>query len=485
MDIPPNSSLEFTLISLLLPHTPYLLMPVHPQRFMALLSLPAKDPARPHPALLHIMFTEAVLILERGTPPPKVPRPPYSLFPNVFTPPMPILPTNLDALRHHMKGTAPLLLERARLELDNGIRMVDRPFDLVRAAVGIARHLYSLGRFIEGWNIPVSRLIISCGLNRLTGNHISPPPDRYPSPPNGINPLPKPHPPVDNSQRSGSIQHMIAPDGCQYPVLRMRPVILPPARDEIEVAERNATFWAAKMQDWAAGVGWGWSIAMADEECTTEWPWGNGVPEPKTSAAIGRPDLRNGIRELYNSRGMGHTAMFPETTYTLAIKSVAILHRASQYVPFALSLAHLTTSLFDLPIASRPISNGRPSHIPPMGPIQEVERAIHSLRDHIPPIFAYRPGSDTHSNGSGSISPDGSIIEGYDSFNDPWFVLLHANLYTAEMMMWKEMAYHQVGAYERAVGCARALVLFVRHMRPEHWVHVGKSLSSLHYMSTS
>lgn len=326
LDIPPNSTLEFALISLILPYTPYLLMPVHPQRFLTLLGLPANDPSRPHPALLYIMFTEAVLVLERGTPLPKAPRPPYSLFPQACIPPMPHLPTDLEELRRHMAGRAPLLLERARTELDNGIRNVDRPFDLVRAAVGIARHLYSLGRFIEGWNIPVSRLTISCGLHRLTGNYTSP--DGYMQSPSGLtNPMPASYAHADKYPRP--IQHMKSPDGSTFPILRMRPVILPPARDEIEVAERNATFWAAKMQDWAAGVGWGWTIALADEECTTEWPWGNGIPEAKSSAGISRPDHRSGIRELYDMRGMGHT-VFPETTYALALKSVALLHRASQ-----------------------------------------------------------------------------------------------------------------------------------------------------------
>ena len=128
------------------------------------------------------------------------------------------------------------------------------------------------------------------------------------------------------------------------------------------------------------------------------------------------------------------------------------------------------------------MANGSPSHIPPLPAIQEVEKAIRTLRDCIPAIFNYPPPA-SHSNGSGSISPtDGSFIESYDSYNDPWAVLLHANLYTAEMMMWKEMAHYQVGAYERAVGCARAMVVFIRHMRPEHWVHVGMSFTIQSYV---
>lgn len=326
-DIPPNSSLEFALISVILPHTPYLLMPVHPQRFMALLGLPPNDPSRPHPALLYILFTEAVLVLERGTPPPKTPRPPYCLFPQIYPPYNPSQSINTQAVLQHMRGRAPSLLERARTELDNGIRNVDRPFDLVRAAVGIARHLYSLGRFIEGWNIPVSRLVISCGLHRLTGN-FTPPDGCNPSPPGHTDPIPKPYAPAHHYPPPS--QAMITPDGSHYPILRMRPVILPPARDEIEVSERIATFWAAKMQDWAAGVGWGWSVSMADEECTTEWPWGGGIPEPRMLVAMGQPCHRFGIRDLHDPTSITHAMPIPETTYTLAMKSVALLHRASQ-----------------------------------------------------------------------------------------------------------------------------------------------------------
>ena len=48
----------------------------------------------------------------------------------------------------------------------------------------------------------------------------------------------------------------------------MRPVVLPPTRDEIELAERVMTFWAVKYQEWEMSVGWGWSVSLADEECT-------------------------------------------------------------------------------------------------------------------------------------------------------------------------------------------------------------------------
>ena len=298
-EVPPHSSLEMALVQLVLPHTPHLMIPLHPQRFIAQLSLSSGDPGRPHPALLYILFAEAVNILEKHVPAPKPPRPPVSIFPQLLTPPMPSPPdyTNLLPI---VQGMGPVYLERARKELDNGIRNVDRPFDLVRASIGIARYLYAMGRFIEGWNIPVSRLLISCGLHRMSGAFVAPDGDgvhhdSMDSTGNSVasgeihidtitnanaktDPyLPLPYPPAH--QYINTSTYMTGPDGRKYPITRMRPVIIPPPRDEIELAERVMTFWAAKMQDWEAGCGWGWSLSMADDECTTEWGWGWGSVE--------------------------------------------------------------------------------------------------------------------------------------------------------------------------------------------------------------
>jgi hypothetical protein len=267
-EIAPNSPLEHALINVVLPYTPHLLIPVHPQRLLALITLPPTDPRRPHPALLYILFAEAVRILENHKPRPELPRAPATLFPQNFSPPMPSTTTEPSYILTHVQGASLSLLERARTELDHGIRTVDRPFDLVRAAIGISRYLYSLGRFVEGWNIPVARLLVSCGLHRMTGNIVRP--DNAP-----VEFLPQPYPPAH-----AYAQPLAA---TPYPVLRMRPVIVPPARDEIEMAERNLTFWAAKSSDWAAGLGWGWTTGMADDECTTEWPWGWGSVEVSDS----------------------------------------------------------------------------------------------------------------------------------------------------------------------------------------------------------
>jgi len=267
-EIAPSSPLELALINIVLPYTPYLLMPIHPQRFLALLTLPPTDSQRPHPALLYILFAEAVTVLEQKIPLPVLPRQPPSLFPQSFSPQMPSPPNDADYILQHVSGMALPLLERARSELDSGIRNVDRPLDLVRAAVGIARHLYGLGRFIEGWNIPVSRLLISCGLHRMSGNFIPPDDNDW-----EVEAMPKPYAPSYHYQSYSNASNP------NFPVLRMRPVIIPPARDEIELAERVMTFWSAKAQDWESGTGWGWTLSMADEECTTQWAWGWGSVE--------------------------------------------------------------------------------------------------------------------------------------------------------------------------------------------------------------
>ena len=271
--VPPHSALEQALIRIVLPHTPYLLIPLHPQRFLAQLTLPINDPGRPHPALLYILYAQAVKVLEIKIPANPLPPPPLRLFPQSFTPPMPRATVDDTWVLDHVRGMSENFLERARVELDHGIRNVDRMYDLVRASVGIARHLISLGRFIEGYTMPMARLLVACGLHRQTGNIV--PPDGGPLelPTDMPKPFASPyHHRHSNSdtanERSG-----------QYPVLRMRPVVLPPPRDEIESAERVMTFWAVKYEEWEMSVGWGWSVSLADDECTTMWPWGWGSPE--------------------------------------------------------------------------------------------------------------------------------------------------------------------------------------------------------------
>lgn len=340
-DVPPCSPLESALVNFVLPYTPYLLMPLHAQRFLGSIALPQSDTRRPHPALMYILFAEAARILEAKLPVPKPPPLPRSLFPSHVTiPPKPMSPADHAYMLAHVRGMSTALLERARTELDNGIRSVDRPFDLARAAVGIARYLYSLGRFMEGWHIPVLRLFVSCGLHRniATANRPLHVPD--------ISTSRSTHEQAYRYVQANSVNPALVAAADVVPTLRRRPVILPPARDEIDVAERVMAFWAAKAQDWEAGIARGWSLSLADEECTTQWPWGPGTVEvggiffrslverslvdmsQARSLNPSRPSYN--LADLHDMRSSMHTSGVLDTTYVLALKSLALLHRASQ-----------------------------------------------------------------------------------------------------------------------------------------------------------
>ncbi|WRT64168.1 uncharacterized protein IL334_001097 [Kwoniella shivajii] len=446
-DIAPNSALELSLIQTILPFAPFIGIPLHSARFLALLALPPSDLRRPHPALLYILFAQAIRILELNRPIPKLPSPPSGMFPPSFASPIPLPEMDRNKILSQMGGTSLMLLERSRLELDKGIRAVDRPFDLTRAATGIAWLCYSMGNFIEGWNIPVSRLLISCGLHRITGTYI--PPDGG----SGINPdlIPKPYAPSHQYSHSHSLNHTTNPfsNNLQgepdFPSIRMRPIIIPPARDSIDLAERVATFWAAKMQDWEAGIGWGWSISLSDDLCTTQWAKGWGAVEVKPENVM---DEKHSIRDLYDQASPMHSSTIPDTTYTLAIKSLALLHRSS--------------ALFDLPESSYPIplpngTIGSP-RTAPLTAIQTVQIALRNFRHCIPEAFQ---------DFTQYASPPSEMQ--YDGLSDPWWIMFHANLYTAEMLCWREMANHRPNVYETAVRGARALVNLVRRVPIETW----------------
>lgn len=151
----------------------------------------------------------------------------------------------------------------------------------------------------------------------------------------------------------------------------------------------------------------------------------------------------------------------------------------------ALSYTWLMISLFDLPISSYAVPQSdrslAPTHIPPLEAVEAIEASINAFRDSIPPIFSVMqpissPVSSDNTSGSGSGSGNGAQLdtESYDGPSDPWWVMLHFNLLTAEMLLWKEKAHHVNGTYEMAVRCARAMVELVARMRPENWAHVGE-----------
>ncbi|WVQ82762.1 hypothetical protein IAT38_004894 [Cryptococcus sp. DSM 104549] len=488
IEIPPHSALEQALVRFILPYTPFLHIPLHPQRFLALISLPAQDPARPHPALLYILFYEAITHLENQIPLPRAPQPPLSLFLLPTTPPLPAPAIDSLTLLSTLGGTAPSLLERARLELDSGIRHVDRPFDLVRAAVGIARALSAEGKFMEAWAVPVAQLVVSCGLHRVSGNYI--PPDGEPGDnramPKAYAPAyhyPNSHSHTAPSPGNSREQGVEARDSSTTVApLRMRPVILPPARDGIEVAERVMAFWAAKMVCWQNSTGWGWVDPLADEQCTTEWGWGWGHVEVKP---MNLASERYALKDLYDPSSGMHMSPNADSTYVLAVKSTALLARAS--------------SLYDLAEASYPVtlSDGRiaPPHIAPLSTIESTQSALHLFRGTIPPALSFpapahslpgHPHSHLHPNPHGlpqghpahptplpspsELSPHSG--ERYDGPADPWWILLHANLNAAEMLAWREMANLRGEVSRDALRSASMLVNLVRAVPDDCWANV-------------
>lgn len=448
IEIPPGSAIELSLIQFILPYTPHLLLPLHPQRFLASLSLPPEDNSRPHPALLYTLFSQAVSHLERGIPPPYPPDRPLDLFPSL-SPPFPISALNTGFILSQLRGASGPLLARARLELDQGIREVDRPFDLTRAAIGIAHALYRRGNFVEGWTMPVASLVVACGLHRISGNCVP-----SPTSSKGIPGLPQPYAHPDYYWNAHTPSQVI-PDRQE---LRMRPVLIPPARDEIEIAERVMTFWAGKQQMWISSGGWGWSDPLPDAECTTEWPWGWGHVEVRAVSPLERYTLN----DIHDPDSNIHTGAYADTTYTLAMKSMALLCRAGR--------------LFDLPKIPQPTSLSNEGsfpllpHIPSIEDVESVEICLALFRQHIPFPFTF-PSPLSAANGP-TMASASLDTEVYDGPSDPWWILFHFNLYAAEMLMWREMAFHRPESSGAALQCARAIVNLTRSIPDEKWANV-------------
>ncbi|KIR37054.1 hypothetical protein I352_00366 [Cryptococcus deuterogattii MMRL2647] len=449
IEIPPGSAIELSLAQFILPYTPHLLLPLHPQRFLASLSLPPEDNSRPHPALLYTLFSQAVFHLERGIPPPCPPDRPLDLFPSSSRPPFPIPALNTGFILSQLRGASGPLLARARLELEQGMREVDRPFDLTRAAIGIAHALYRRGNFVEGWTMPVASLVVACGLHRISGNCVPPPTSSK-----GIPGLPQPYAHPDYYWNAHTPSQVI-PDRQE---LRMRPVLIPPARDEIEIAERVMTFWAGKQQMWISSGGWGWSDPLPDAECTTEWPWGWGHVEVRAVPPLERYTLN----DIHDPGSSIHTGAYADTTYTLAMKSMALLCRAGR--------------LFDLPKIPQPTSLSNEGsfpllpHIPSIEDVESVEICLALFRQHIPFPFTF-PSPLSAANGP-TMASTSLDTEVYDGPSDSWWILFHFNLYAAEMLMWREMAFHRPESSGAALQCAKAIVNLTRSIPDEKWANV-------------
>lgn len=138
-----------------------------------------------------------------------------------------------------------------------------------------------------------------------------------------------------------------------------------------------------------------------------------------------------------------------ESTYTLAIKSLALLSRAS--------------NLFDLAI---PMSTTTHEHDPTPHPftlnaLQSLDTAMSHFQQSISPIYLDDPMS----------------VSSYNGIDDPWWIMLHANLYTTQMFISAEQAVYAPTVYPLAVGSARSLARLMRRVPKSGWVHLGSSAS--------
>ena len=358
-------------------------MPVHGQRLLANIALPPSDTQRPHPALLYILFAEAGRVYEAGTPRPTS-SPPRSYFSQHATT-IPVLrPVGDCDDISRMRGMSLILFERARAELNHGIPRMDRVFDLARASVGIARFMYTTGRELEGWSIPVARLVVSCGLHRCTGYKI--PLDTSAMQPSYL-----------STPYNNTLAHTmdLTLNHGKSNVWR-RLVDIPPARDDIDVAERIMAFWAAEGQDWRAANARGWSLGLPDEDCTTQWPWGSGVCE--VNCVLARKVWLIARHVIYTGRNP-HIASPTCTTcrvgctFSPAEKQHSCW-RSSQWHSFIVQAcaicAAITHCIADCSLSDRPVPRMPTTGCPPprnsrlLGAVQAMETAVLSFRIRLP-----------------------------------------------------------------------------------------------------
>ena len=321
---------------LALPHMEHLCVALDPRRFLDSLALSAGT--RPHAALLYILFAEASRILIKQTPMPFGSN-------NVLDP-----HSEPDiSLLQYAKDLQEPFFERAQKCLRDGLELLDRPLDLLKASTLICRYLVARGRSIEAWHSPCLRLVVACGLHRITSPVIRPPTSiREPSINSGSNLGWR-----DSNTLSADYGRMYdrSPKGRQSDLLEsswqafgdtslsvppQRPterplsqasnlVIIPPPGDDLEVWERIELFWAVKELDWGMSTHFGWTAGIHDGEIQTPWPQSRIEYEKGTV----EERLLGGICELIQPRSR---TILPQiqSPRVLALMSLCLAYRASR-----------------------------------------------------------------------------------------------------------------------------------------------------------
>jgi len=192
---------------------------------------------------------------------------------------------------------------------------------------------------------------------------------------------------------------------------------------------------AAKAQDWMrpfreAGIR-GWRMTSAQRHGQVTW---RSKRWAASSFASHATDLRMltaspssspaTLTDLDGSQDATHLSPGPETTYVLALRSLALLNRASQRIPaYRLSRCLGETILSGCPGSSPTSADGRHrARIVPLDPIQAAIATITTLCHRLPVSFVDRFES--------GLSPG---VQSYGGPTDPWWI--HSNPDEAETLV--------------------------------------------------
>jgi hypothetical protein len=317
---------------LILPYIEHLCFSLDAPRFLNSLLLPAAS--RPHPALLYILYAEASRIISKGMPLPHGSK----SIPESFSKPD-------VSLLSHAKDLREAFFERSQMLLRDGLQQLDRPLDLLKASVISCRYLISYGRYVDAWLSPCFRLVIACGLHRITSPVVSASTTEKQPMANSESALDLSDFEVstdygrlyDQEQRFGRYGLRGRNSG-ERPVFyrSRRPTelsrsqvsglsIIPPAIDNNDMWERIELFWAVKEMDWGMSSHFSWTATISDEEIQTPWP----LPRSDYEKGIVEARPFGGICELLQPRP-GIMLPYPRSPRVLALKSLCLLNRASR-----------------------------------------------------------------------------------------------------------------------------------------------------------
>lgn len=293
---------------------------------------------RPHPSLLYILFAEASRVISKALPLP------YGSKPIADSYPKPDV-----SLLQHAIDLQDAFCERSQALLQDGMHKVDRPLDLLKASSGICRYLVSQGRSLEAWLSICVRLVVACGLHRITSPVLRPIAQTH------LNSSPSNNTPSNSSDKKiratdyGAMHDQSATLGTQRQTgsswqthfdggrpaqpratisqrqTRSKPVIIPAPTDNLQLWERIEVFWAVKELDWGMSSHWGWTSAIHNSEIQTPWP------KSRSDYERGAVDERvvDGIWELLHPRP-AHGLTQIQSPRVLALKSLCLLDQASR-----------------------------------------------------------------------------------------------------------------------------------------------------------